>query len=486
MSNNLGYAVSAFFATGCICRSVFFCILLGFLKAFGCPIFVEFFPDPTDVPDAQGEFVEIRLELGDKPSDSLMIQFEGKEPQYMRYPQGKRLVLVHDTLYCPGGEVACGLLGGVSLPNSRESSWLLRSGSCYDSVVVPVPKAGKSYQRVMASDRWLLTEPTKGFANAPYELNVDDCGVELLNAEWENSSLLNMNLGLRGCDSSEVRFRLRDLYGTFDETDSVVVRESYSWNSLTGEAFWLEARLHSDEDPSNDTLDTLIVCAGKSPLVISEIHHCPAEPEPEWVEVYNRGSVNLPLSKFRFCDRGSSWSGEIPAGGSVIFTKDTVALRSYLGFRDVALMQVALGYLNNTAGSLSLCYGDVVLDSVRWDKNTVACPAGFSPLTHRPENTPGFQSPRNNPSVNSPFTYKLLNRVVRKNKSPLWVYVENSTSVSLVLLDSSGHSVWKETVPAGSNTWWKVPANSLLDVGVAYLVLSSGQTENMVGILVRP
>ena len=99
-----------------------------------CPYFVEFFPDPVDVPDKEGEFVEIRLDSA-FAADSLEFFVDGKAAFAVPYPEGERLVLVHDSAYCPsGGGVACAVTA-VSLPNSRECAWKLRAGTCADSAL---------------------------------------------------------------------------------------------------------------------------------------------------------------------------------------------------------------------------------------------------------------------------------------------------------------------------------------------------------------
>jgi hypothetical protein len=135
--------------------------------------------------------------------------------------------------------------------------------------------------------------------------------------------------------------------------------------------------------------------------------------------------------------------------------------------------------------------GDSVIDSVSWDKSTVACPSGFSPLTGRAENTPGFLGGGNRASVRKkgaiePVLYKLSSRVVRRNGNPLRIYVESEYAVQLRLLDSAGHEQWKKMVPASSNAWWTVPVVPKLRLGVAFLSISAGDYETRIGILLRP
>ena len=382
--------------------------------AYACPKFVEFFADPVDVSDQEGEFVEIRLHepdefLQDYP-DSLTVQFENKAPLRLAYPDGERLVLVHDSLLCPPLDgVSCGLLGTLSLPNSRESVWKLSAGTCLDSALLPKPKPGKSLQRIKETDSWTVAEPTIGEAN-PY-----------------------------------------DEYG--------IVPDSKGADS-------------------------------QFQLIFSEIHHCPSEPEPEWVEVYNASMNSVALRDFSFCGKKKNWSESVRDSmapfESVILTRDSALLREFLGFRDVRILQYPMGFLNNGAGSISICKGNLVVDSVSWDKNTVQCPAGFNPVTGRSENTPGFQGRSDKKNVQAPFTYKLSSRVVRLRKTPLRVYVESDYPVSLKLLDSAGRPQWKSEIPSQSNAWWNIPLDSLTHTGVVYLSLSLGRFEKRIGILVRP
>lgn len=495
-------------------------VLLEIIAALACPMLVEVLADPVDVSDSQGEFVEIRLPdeavggsggaksgFGSAAFDSLFVQFEEKAALRFPFPEGRRFVLVHDSVLCPQVDgVDCGLLGAVNLPNSRETYWRTwvgrRDGAliCHDSVSVPSPKAGASFQRVKESDRWEVTEPTLGEANPLYELGVNDCGLEPLTATLLNEGALNvtevvewnLRFSMSGCDSSRIHYRVEDLFSGKAWKDSSRIGPSLEIDGVSGKALQVTASLPRDESSYNDSLDTLLVLPGSSPIVISEVHHCPQEPEPEWVEVFNRTGRSLSLKKFRFCDRGGLWeksaADSIAPFQSIIFTKDTAGLREILGYRDARLVQLSLGYLNNSSGKLDLCYGDVVLDSVSWDKSTVSCPLGFSPITGKAEYTPGFQRSAQSLSARQneiPFMYKLSSRMVRRNGS-LRVYVESENPVELKLLDSAGRVQWTQVAPARSNAWWNVPLNDLPRTGVAFVSLRSGKFENLVGFILRP
>ena len=398
-----------------------------FSWALSCPVLTEFYPDPKDVSDQEGEYVEIRMD--DFRAESLYVQFESKAVMAFAWPEAERFVLVHDTSKCtaealqgasqdlsqelPRASVACGSLGKISLPNSRESVWKVWAGTCNDSVTVPRPKPGKVIQRVGLTDKWEFVDASKA-------VSVQECADSLLK------------------------------------------------NLLT---------------------------AGTSLLRVTEVHHCPEEPMPEWVELYNSSEYPLPLESFRFCDRGGAlgMSGDsIRPYQAVLVSKDTSSLRTALNIPDIRMIQVSLGFLNNTEGMLRLCYRDSVIDSVYWKKGTVSCPSGFNPLSMRREFTPGYLS-KNARNVSlvgdadkTPVEYKLSSRVVSKKGAPLRVLVESEYNVTLSLLDSAGRRVWKSVVSALSNEWVKVPVQEYLGIGAAYVSLSVGEYEDVVGILVRP
>ena len=412
---------------GCLVPTAAFCGMAFFSVTYSCPMFVEFFPDPKTVSDDEGEYVEIRLD--EYRAESLFVRFESKEIMAFEWPEAERLLLLHDTLMCPQrAGVECRSLGKVTLPNSRESVWKLWAGSCVDSVAVERPKPGKAVQRVGLTDEWVYVDGTMGYGDAEYELGVA-----------EDSLLLAL-----------------------DER----VKQGHS-------------------------------------LMVTEVHHCPEEPMPEWVEIYNAGAESLPLEMFRFCDRGGNLG---KAGDSILpyqtllLSKDTAALRAAIGIPDIRVVQVALGYLNNTEGALRLCYRNEVVDSVSWNKSTVACPSGFNPLSGRRDFTPGYQQ-KNSLTLaagtlpvvgavpalgTAPVAYKLSSRVVSRKGAPIRVRVESEYDVTLSLLDSAGRCVWKTMVSASSFEWVKVPVQENLGIGVAYVALSVGEYEDVVGILVRP
>lgn len=471
-----------------------FAYALGMLPAFfsvlpACPVFVEFFPDPTEVSDLEGEFVEIRLD--EYRADSLKISFDSREAIALPFPDADRLLLLHDSAACPRRErLACAGLGKLSLPNSRTSSWNLVVGACSDSVTLPKPKAGKALQRVGESAEWVYTEATLGFANPMYEHDVDDCGFGKVTAEYASGGW-SVSGELDGCSSSVVRIESLDLERMDGwRLDSASVRENFSSKKISGESVWLRLLLPDDDYALNNVVDTLLLLPEKSPIKVTEIHHCPEEPEPEWVELFNVTSHALPLSEFHFCDKGGAFGSALDSVRpyeTFLISKDTLSLRSAIGFDDTRLVQVSLGFLNNASGFLRLCFRNGVIDSVGWERRSADCPSGFSPQTGKVENTPGYQgrSVRTDASQ-TPFTYKVSSRVVKRGGAPFRVKVDGGSHVNLRLLDSAGRKLWQQELPESSNIWWTVPVQEKLDIGVGYVSLSEGDYEVVLGILLRP
>jgi len=463
-------------------------MLFAAATAAACPMFVEFFPDPTDVPDSEGEFVEILLDSA-FAADSLYISMDGTRGAYA-YPAGTRLVLVHDSASCPArSAVACAPLR-PSLPNSRGSVWTLHAGACSDSVELDIPKPGKSMQRRGSTDDWDFAAPTFGIANPAFETGVKDCGVaSVLVSAAPGGDGFFVSGGLTGCGETDVSLEWTGLFGRgSSRTEMLPSTTSFESEVAAEGAAWIRVRLPEDDYPANDSWDSLVFIPGQSPLVVSEVHHCPQEPEPEWVEIYNVSQHPLSLSRFGFCGRGGALGGiadSIGPGGLLLVTKDSLELRAFLGIADVKISQVKMGVLNNAGGSLSLCFDSSTIDSVSWDKSTVECPSGFSPLTSRGDNSPGFVGKVRGGDAGA-VEFTVSGRIFRMGGPPPRVRVVSETAVELGLLDSAGRKVWSGNADSNSSVWREIPLQKFGNVGVNYVRVKSGNYEKVVGIVLRP
>ncbi len=469
----------------------------------GCPYIVEVLPDPSSVEDSKGEFVEIRLDSGALLKDTLFLLFENKTVLRWMAKQGTQRLLVHrDTTLCPAvSGLACQPLTGSALPNSRESFWNLTWGACSDSVVIPVPEAGFSYQRSGSGPGdWVVAEPTPGVANPKYENDIRDCAVSSSHWEYKETRWTAL-LSLSGCDSVDVTLEEKSLDDPYQENSWVLsLYDSVRFVSkITARNLWLFIRVPEDDYPNNDYQDTLLIAPSASPLFLTEIHPCPEEPVPEWVEIYNGSARTLPLSRVRFCDRGSidaSVSDSLKPKETLVLTKDTVTFREWLGFNDTRLIRANLGFLKNGADTILLCWGETRLDSVAWGKAAKFipdCPAGFVPGLYREENSPGFQTSgslnRTSPSEIS-FEVKWSARVCsRKAKhTPLMVAVTSDSVVQVELLSGNGILLWKTNLfpDTAGNTWVEVPLISKGTLGPNYVRFSEGRHEKILGVILRP
>ncbi|GHV11815.1 hypothetical protein AGMMS49938_03190 [Fibrobacterales bacterium] len=96
-----------------------------------CPFFYEFLPDPTDVPDNEGEYIIIKWDVNPVPWDTITLRMDdGKLIKAVVTDTATSLILTHSQI-------------GFALPNSRATVWTLSAGDCRDTAYLPVPKAGK-------------------------------------------------------------------------------------------------------------------------------------------------------------------------------------------------------------------------------------------------------------------------------------------------------------------------------------------------------
>ncbi|HVZ38197.1 MAG TPA: lamin tail domain-containing protein [Candidatus Kapabacteria bacterium] len=103
-------------------------------------------------------------------------------------------------------------------------------------------------------------------------------------------------------------------------------------------------------------------------VVINEIMYAPESPEPEWVELFNGGASPVDLEGWSIRDasgtRAVLSSERIAAGGYVVITRDSAALRAARSVRGTVI-EVSLPSLNNGGDLLALAdSAGVVMDSV--------------------------------------------------------------------------------------------------------------------------
>lgn len=474
--------------------------LAGIAGLGACPYFSEILPDPVDVEDSRGEFIEVRLPAS-ASSDTLLVLYEEKTLwKGTVRPLAERLLLIRDTLLCTKSErVQCERLAGPALPNGKGMRLFLQNGTCLDSAKTPTPKAGKSLVRSGASwNAWERSEPSPGLPNPLYESGVNDCGIRIEKIAYEQNSWIG-SWTLEGCDSSWISAAFTATYSLESDTLGELLRKGESSEfrfRSASRAFELSVEWPSDDVPGNDRFDTLIAVPDGFPVRMTEVHPCPEEGIPEWLEIYNSGMREISLSDFSLCEnrKGKFPDISIDKNESVLLTKDSASLRNLVRTLDVKILQVGMGYLKNSADTLYLCYGNDPVDSVFWGKTAriqSKCPYGFSTLTGRRENSPGFQTPGSLAADTAlPFDVEWNARIFyrKRRNRPLLIRIRSEEATLVELISGKGELLWKETFDpdVSGNVWRLVP---LLEKGIPgpnFLRISQGNREKRIGLVLRP
>lgn len=478
-------------------------ISLAFALAAGaCPRFVEILPDPSDVEDSRGEFVEIRLPHAPW-RDPLSVFQEGKQVWTGNIPEtADRILLIRDTSLCPElPNLLCERLSGAALPNTKKARWKLESGTCGDAADLPVPKAGFSFSRSdSAFDAWSFSSPSPGYPDGNFESGVNDCRLRIDTLVYAASGWKG-EWTLSGCDSATVRasfLSLNSLSETeFSETLTRNARTRFD-TRLSAKAIEIRAFWPPDDVPGNDSLDTLAALPGNFPIRISEVHPCPEEGVPEWFEIYNEGSREIPLGKMNLCgNRDTKFpDAKMKSRESIVLTRDSGSMRSFVGNDDVVILPLPFHYLKNASDSLYLCHGSIRVDSVFWGKSLrirTQCPAGFSTATGRSENSPGFQTPGSlakDASAELPFQVEWNARVFSRGNraNPLMIRVRSDADFLVELISGKGDLLWKGRFPAdaGGNRWIEVPLLEKGFPGPNFLRVSLKSFEKRIGVILRP
>ena len=476
-------------------------LLLAALAAWeACPYFSEILPDPQEVEDARGEFAEIRLPEKFRRGTLSVVNEQKKVWSGIVSDTVKRILLIRDTSLCPLLKgLLCRPLTGTALPNSREAMWTLSSPSCADTAKLPIPKAGESFVRSgEAFDAWEWEKPSPGIPNGIFEKGIADCHLNidtLIYAEngWRGEWTLS------GCDSAEIDAKFSGITAFAEkEWRGTLFRgvRSPFFTYLTADAFHLTVKLPEDDVPGNDFVDSLFAKPGAFPVRFTEVHPCPEEGMPEWIEIYNPALREVSLAQMSSCKDKTQFPSavSIQKHESIVLAKDTAAMRLYVGNSEVKILPVNFGYLKNAADSLYLCYGKEKVDSVFWGKLTQIqpkCPAGFAVASGRSEDSPGFQTPGSLARDTAlPFQVEWNARVFSRKKSanPLMVRIRSELSVTVELISGKGDLLWKKELPAeaSGNAWTEIPLLQKGFPGANFLRFSAGSHEKRVGVVLRP
>jgi hypothetical protein len=386
----------------------------------GCPVFTEFLPDPQASSDVLGEYLEIAWEGASASWDTLRVQFEDNTPQIWSRPEsaGHRLLLHRNApLSCPAWNgLYCNLLTTPAMPNSRSVRWTLAAGICRDTADLPLPGPGTALQRSgPAPGAWsnsLRKAPpektgTPGLPDPDFETGLDDCVSWVRSAQWSEGAW-RITLEAKGCEERTVHVSARFLDGTPEMSwDLALTKSSYALPALSGQSnLWLRRVTPMDDNPANDTLDTLLVLPAAPPLRITEAAPCPEEPWPEWFEITNETAIPFPLASLSDCNGHviQTDTDSLPPGTPLLLGRDSAALRTWLGYSDVRIAQIAISALRNGGDTLRLCWKNILLDSMVWGAKTgVApdCPHTLTPANATLGASPGYivRIPSSSPHV---------------------------------------------------------------------------------------
>jgi hypothetical protein len=237
----------------------------------------------------------------------------------------------------------------------------------------------------------------------------------------------------------------------------------------------VEMRTAPDGNPANDSTDTLLVLPGAPPLALTEVAPCPQEPAPEWFEATNATVYPFALAGISVCGE-TPWAGTdtLPVGASVLFTKDSAALRAWLGASDIRVLQIKMPALLNRADTLRLCHNGAPLDSAFWLQSSL-CDTSLAI-------SPGFvrrEEERTGGKI-------LLNQRVLSlaQKKSFQARVDSPLAGRFRLVSRTGKTLWEAVAKPGE--WTAVGAWRKCGVGVCNLYWLSEDGNAVASFVVRP
>ena len=462
--------------------------------ASGCPLFSEFLPDPQELPDSAGEFVEIYWEASAAPWDTLLVLFESDTIYQAPQLPGSRRLLLHRgaPTACPSWEgLECAPLQAPPLPNSRASQWTLSAGFCRDTAFLPTAKAGLSLQRSAESPlEWIEAPPSPGLPSLTYERGIKNCAASVHSAERKDS-LWSVELVAKGCQGRLVGVEALPLDGSPSWQGSVEFTDSlYALPLLKApKGLWLRLIHPPDDYPLDDTVEALLTHPLYPPLRLSEISPCPEEPMPEWLELHNTSSQPFPLGGVTLDGAGLQDSaGELPPGGILLLTRDSTALRAALGIGDLPILQWPLAYMRNSADTLTLRWKDQPLDEATWSEKELHCPESFYPGAPASSPSPGFQ-PRQSEIAHASLEVSSRILGLSDPHAALQARCSLEQPGTLYLATPSGNVISRQDLPASpaGTEWMPLPSWRLCPPGPCFLHLrlEDGHAYSL-GLVVRP
>lgn len=478
------------------------------LTVQACPWISEVHADPTQLPDAQGEFFEIvNINTNISSTDTLRI-FLDADTLGIFIPtdeENSTQVFCHqDSLrLLPAFPVPCKLFT-KALPNTRPLQIAATQGLCRDTAYLEPAQPGKSWQRTTqppAQAIWEKAEPTPGFAAQGSGSNAYNAWISI---DQIHQNSLTHSVVVSVHDSMPQSFTEHPLkliakwqqLGTqeFMQNDTQPITQAspltLEFRGTPSPWMLLHLELIGDEYPLDNRLDTLLI--DSPPLRISEVAPCPAKPWPEWFEVTNLTPYPINLADISHCKPmldTTSLETLAPQGRAVITDSRTKLLVAMPGLAQTPILQTAQSLaLSNSGDTLRLCFQGHTIDSVFWKSlSTSTCGQSFrvaaDSLLHTTP-SPGWQ-----PKVSS-YIYppKLLTRIVSKTNPA------HEFHVRIPLLDkpwsldiaSEDGSLWLRSAKIETTEFtWTPPAH--VHIGSALAVLHApDSTQTRIPFVIIP
>ena len=423
-----------------------------------CPFFAEVYPDPTELPDAQGEFVEI-LETQDS-QDTLFLAIDSTPLASPRVISPGRLVLCPmDSLRIfPEYPVPCTPLR-TTLPNSRPLQLTLAQGICRDTAWLEAASPGKSWLRSNLgtdSSRWVLASPSPGFALPNMEPNVRNESIHLDSARWDGE---HWRVWITDSGSGAQQILVR--WESMDEKLAILQDSSRNpfpteWQSPLGFGpwQWISLTLQGDDYPMDNQVKALLSPPGEPLLQITEIAAEPPANIPEWFEIKNTSPYPLHTSDISNCSVMSNMdSTEMLAPGDIALITDSRAelLQAIpaLG-RTVTLESTHALSLRNSSDTVHLCWRNFAVDSLFWNS--------AKPLGNSQKYSPGWVTASSSQMQTPMLEARVLS--ISHKAMPLRLRIPPSKeSWDLHIFDRHGKErVQQRNLPEG--LWeWQVPSS---------------------------
>lgn len=366
-------------------------------------ILSEALADPSAVPDAQGEFIEL-ANLGPGPVSDIALVVDGDSLRLdgAAIPAGAFLLLCRDSVRAENGGLPCDRQVALSLPNTRNIPVTVVAGGARRDFLIPAARPGVSWENTFEEAQGFARFSPGALAAAdgdsatPGARNSRDVRRARVDLALESlrfvpgvsqgagpGGALRARVASKGSETPAfAAFAVTtdaDWDGVPDGPADTVTRP---WPGGATADFDLpmaapgsivQVTLGRDEDPSDDAARLLV--PGARSLEITELCPAPAAGRgPEWAEIRNAGAAALSLARV---EAGGAplgkGAGVLAPGEFAVVTEDAAAFRSFFGPLKIRLFQPA-GWrtLRNTGDTARISVAGLPVDALRYDEKQAA------------------------------------------------------------------------------------------------------------------